>query len=155
MSHGCHATGCKAPVPPVMWGCKRHWFMVPVSIRMRILRTYRPGQCEDWEPSKEYLEAARDAVIAVAAQEGLQPDTRLYDFFLERRGGIPCAMNERLLQFFKYDHLPENLQAVSKKFAELAQHIVETLPSNAERTVALRKLMEAKDCAVRAVIFVP
>lgn len=56
---------------------------------------------------------------------------------------------EFLLQFFKYDHLPEALQATSKAFAELAD-VVMTLPRNPERTVALRKLLEAKDCAVRA-----
>lgn len=59
---------------------------------------------------------------------------------------------DRMLQFFEYKHLPEHLQAVSKPFGELARQIVETLPSNPERTVALRKLLEAKDCAVRALI---
>jgi hypothetical protein len=58
-----------------------------------------------------------------------------------------------MLQFFVYEHLPPHLQAVSKPFGDLARHIVETLPSNAERTVALRKLLEAKDCAVRALLF--
>ena len=62
-------------------------------------------------------------------------------------------MNDRMLQFFVYEHLPPHLQAVSKPFGDLARHIVETLPSNAERTVALRKLLEAKDCAVRALLF--
>lgn len=57
---------------------------------------------------------------------------------------------EPLLQFFGYAHLREPLQGVSKPFGELAQWIVETLPRNPERTVALRKLLEAKDCAVRA-----
>lgn len=60
---------------------------------------------------------------------------------------------DRMLQFFEYEHLPEHLQAVSLPFAELAHQIVNTLPSNPERTVALRKLLEAKDCAVRAVLF--
>lgn len=60
---------------------------------------------------------------------------------------------DRLLQFFAYEHLPEHLQVVSKPFGELAAHIVSTLPSNPERTVALRKLLEAKDCAVRALLF--
>lgn len=58
-----------------------------------------------------------------------------------------------LVQFFEYAHLPEKLQAVSQPFGELAQRIVETLPSNPERTTALRKLLEAKDCAVRALLF--
>ena len=57
---------------------------------------------------------------------------------------------EPMLQFFRYDHLPEHLQDVSRDFYELAQLVVETLPRNPERTVALRKLLEAKDCAVRA-----
>lgn len=62
-------------------------------------------------------------------------------------------MNDYLLQFFVYEHLPPHLQAVSKPFGDLARQIVETLPSNPERTVAVRKLLEAKDCAVRALLF--
>lgn len=58
-----------------------------------------------------------------------------------------------LLQFFKYEHLPEHLQNVSRPFGELAKDIVESLPDNPERTTALRKLLEAKDCAVRALLF--
>lgn len=61
---------------------------------------------------------------------------------------------EPIFQFFKYDHLPEKLQVVSKPFGELAQRIEETLPRNAERSVALRKLLESKDAAVRALIAV-
>ena len=57
---------------------------------------------------------------------------------------------EYLLQFFEYAHLPEALREASKPFCELAKSIVETTPRNPERTVALRKLLEAKDCAVRA-----
>lgn len=63
-------------------------------------------------------------------------------------------MGDRLLQFFQYQHLPAHLQEVSKPFCDLAHAIVSTLPMNPERTVALRKLLEAKDCAVRAVLFV-
>ena len=58
-----------------------------------------------------------------------------------------------LLQFFHYEHLPPHLQAVSKPFADLAQQLEATLPNNAEKTTAFRKLLEAKDCAVRAVLF--
>lgn len=60
---------------------------------------------------------------------------------------------DRMLQFFAYAHLPPHLQTVSKPFGDLADLIVNTLPSNAERTAALRKLLEAKDCAVRALLF--
>lgn len=58
-----------------------------------------------------------------------------------------------LLQFFAYEHLPPHLQAVSKPFGDLARQIVDALPQNPERTTALRKLLEAKDCAVRAILF--
>lgn len=61
-------------------------------------------------------------------------------------------MKEHILQFFAYAHLPAHLQVVSKPFGDLAQQIVETLPRNPERTVALRKLLEAKDAAVRALV---
>ncbi len=57
-----------------------------------------------------------------------------------------------LLRFFRYDHLPETLRNVSRPFGLLAAQIVDELPRNAERTVALRKLLEAKDAAVRAVL---
>ncbi len=56
-----------------------------------------------------------------------------------------------LMQFFKYEHLPADKQGVSKPFAELAKQIDETLPDNPEKTTALRKLLESKDCAVRKI----
>jgi len=62
-------------------------------------------------------------------------------------------MTDRMMQFFAYSHLPAHLQTVSEPFGKLAQHMVETLPSNAERTAGLRKLLEAKDCAVRALLY--
>lgn len=61
--------------------------------------------------------------------------------------------HEYLMQFFAYGHLPPHLQDASKPFKDLAQHMLDTLPSNPERTTALRKLLEAKDCAVRARLF--
>jgi hypothetical protein len=58
-----------------------------------------------------------------------------------------------MLQFFDFQHLPKHLAEISAPFASLAHSIVLTLPRNPERTVALRKLLEAKDCAVRARLF--
>jgi hypothetical protein len=60
---------------------------------------------------------------------------------------------EPILQFFAYAHLPTNLQAVSAPFRDLAHNLVSVLPRNPERTVALRKLLEAKDAAVRAKLY--
>jgi hypothetical protein len=62
-------------------------------------------------------------------------------------------MDEPIIQFFAYSHLPPHLQAVSQPFGILAQSIIDQLPRNPERTVALRKLLEAKDAAVRALLF--
>lgn len=58
-----------------------------------------------------------------------------------------------ILQFFTYKHLPEHLQEVSKPFCELAEWMVNNLESNPETSTALRKLLEAKDAAVRAKLF--
>lgn len=66
---------------------------------------------------------------------------------------IGAATGEQLLQFFAFTHLPTHLQAVSAPFGDLAVRVVKSLPRNPERTVALRKLLEAKDCAVRALLF--
>jgi ferritin-like protein len=62
-------------------------------------------------------------------------------------------MREPILQYFDYGHLPANLQEHSKMFWALAHHLCNKLPENPERTMALRKLLEAKDCAVRAALY--
>ncbi len=54
-----------------------------------------------------------------------------------------------LLGWFAYEHLPEDLQAVSRPLGDLARHMVDTLPDGPELTTGLRKLLEAKDCFVR------
>ncbi len=58
--------------------------------------------------------------------------------------------DDAILRFFHYKHLPPVLQTRSRPFCDLAKLIVTDIPRNAERTVALRKLLEAKDAAVRA-----
>jgi hypothetical protein len=59
---------------------------------------------------------------------------------------------DHVLRYFHYSHLPPTLQNRSKPFCDLARFIVDTTPRNPERTVALRKLLEAKDAAVRAAL---
>lgn len=61
--------------------------------------------------------------------------------------------SDMLAQFFRYGHLPEHLQEVSKCFSEIAEKMSQLLPENPEKTVMMRKLLEAKDCAVRAQLF--
>lgn len=63
----------------------------------------------------------------------------------------PNEPEENILQFFSYGHLPPHLQAVSQAFRDSAHRLM-ALPRNPERTVALRKLLEAKDAAVRAAL---
>ena len=57
---------------------------------------------------------------------------------------------ERMLKWFAYEHLPDSLKAVSRPFSELADVVIALCEPGPERTVALRKLLEAKDAAVRA-----
>jgi len=57
-----------------------------------------------------------------------------------------------IMRFFAYQHLPPQLAAVSRPFGEMAEWIVANLNRSAERTIALRKLLEAKDAAVRAAL---
>jgi hypothetical protein len=57
---------------------------------------------------------------------------------------------ERMLKWFAYEHLPDSLRAVSRPFSELADVVIALCDSGPERTMALRKLLEAKDAAVRA-----
>lgn len=59
------------------------------------------------------------------------------------------------MQYFTSAHLPAELRVVAEPFAVLAHTLVATLPRNPERTVALRKLLEAKDAAVRAKLSAP
>jgi len=59
---------------------------------------------------------------------------------------------EPMLKFFEFAHLPENLKHASRMFHDTAHWVVDNVPRNPERTVALRKLLEAKDCAVRALL---
>lgn len=60
-----------------------------------------------------------------------------------------------LVRYFAYDHLPEHLQAVSRPFGELVEQMVDALPDGPELTAGLRKLLEAKDCMVRAALDAP
>lgn len=55
-----------------------------------------------------------------------------------------------ILKFFEYAHLPEGLQNFSRPFCEMAFMMATRLPQNAETSAGLRKLLEAKDCFVRA-----
>jgi len=61
-------------------------------------------------------------------------------------------MTYPILDFFQYEHLPQNLQEISKPFGEIAEEMARRLPQGPEVSAGLRKLLEAKDCFVRAAL---
>lgn len=70
--------------------------------------------------------------------------------------GLALAVEEEkkvptpIMKYFEYKHLPEHLQPISGSVASVAQYMDETLPDGPEKSAGLRKLLEAKDCFVRA-----
>lgn len=61
-------------------------------------------------------------------------------------------MPNPIMKYFEYAHLPPHLQEVSEQLCDLAKHMDATLPDGAEKSAGLRKLLEAKDCFVRAAL---
>jgi hypothetical protein len=61
-------------------------------------------------------------------------------------------MDDEILRFFDYSHLPHHLQQVSQPFHSLAFQILTSVPECEQRHLALVKLLEAKDCTVRAAL---
>jgi hypothetical protein len=61
-------------------------------------------------------------------------------------------MPSTTIQYFECEHLREDLQKVSKPIAELAHLMENTLPDGPEKSAGMRKLLEAKDCFVRAAL---
>jgi len=60
MGHSCHWPDCEIQVPPAMWGCAKHWYMLPKKLREQIWRLYVPGQEITKTPSEAYVLAARE-----------------------------------------------------------------------------------------------
>lgn len=80
---------------------------------------------------------------------------------IEPTEDLPPTLNDQLnelakhnpiVKYFRHAHLPPSLQMYSLPWAELAVWVCANIPQNAERTVALRKLLEGKDAAVRAAL---
>lgn len=71
MKHTCHAKLCQIVVPPKMFMCRQHWYMVPFKLRRAIWAAYVPGQEIRKDPSREYLAVAQEAIEAVALKEGV------------------------------------------------------------------------------------
>ena len=61
-------------------------------------------------------------------------------------------MPSTTIKYFEYDHLPPKLQEVSKPIGDLAHTLELALPDGPEKSAGMRKLLEAKDCFVRAAL---
>jgi hypothetical protein len=59
-------------------------------------------------------------------------------------------MSAPIMKFFDHQHLPADLQEIAEPISNLAIHLDHSLPDSAEKSAGLRKLLEAKDCFVRA-----
>lgn len=67
--HTCHARGCSTRVPPRLLMCPTHWRQVPRELQRRVWATYVNGQEIRKDPTREYLDAAGDAIAAVVRRE--------------------------------------------------------------------------------------
>ena len=64
-------------------------------------------------------------------------------------------MPSTTIKYFAFAHLPAHLQEVSKPLGELAEQMEAALPDGPEKSAGMRKLLEAKDCFVRAALDKP
>jgi hypothetical protein len=90
--HTCHWPGCEEKVPPKLWGCKDHWYRLPVALRRRIEQTYRPGQETDKRPSQAYINAARAVQEWITA---VQPEVKPFRSRRFEREDTPHADQAR------------------------------------------------------------
>lgn len=72
-AHTCHADGCSVAVPPRLLMCAAHWRMVPRRLQADLWAVYVPGQEQRKDPTRRYLEVARQCIAAVATVEGRAP----------------------------------------------------------------------------------
>jgi hypothetical protein len=112
----------------------------PVAADGEMFRRYFP------HPGYYYVVYSPDGYASISPQAVFEDG---YTMILELK--MDDAPPDRMLKLFAYNHLRADLLEVSRPFAELAELLVLTVPAGPERTVALRKLLEAKDAAVRAV----
>jgi hypothetical protein len=62
----------------------------------------------------------------------------------------PPDRRHAMLRWFAYKHLPEEMHRIATTFDAMAQWMVEVIPASDEATVAMRKLLESRDAAIRA-----
>jgi hypothetical protein len=71
-NHHCHWPGCDKKVPPAQWGCRKHWYMLPIGLRSKIWAAYRIGQESDKKPSDKYVGVARQVRSWIKEHHGVE-----------------------------------------------------------------------------------
>lgn len=69
MKHICHAKKCTQEVPPKMFMCNKHWFMLPKQLRDLVWKVYVPGQEIRKDPTPEYLKISNFSIDYIALME--------------------------------------------------------------------------------------
>jgi len=113
------------------------------------LQEFRDG--DERVVKREQVEALKDEDVQMLLTGRFMSDTTPAP---DLRPKMHHGAVAHVLQFFAFAHLPAHLQKVSQPFHELAYTIADA-SDNPETTIALRKLLEAKDAAVRAVLIKP
>lgn len=70
----------------------------------------------------------------------------------QKEQSTPKPQGSTTAKYFAFGHLPAHLQTVSKPLGQLAELLEVLLPNGPEKSVGMRKLLEAKDCFVRAAL---
>ncbi len=74
--HTCHWPGCTRQVKPAVWGCQKHWYTLPATLRDKVWRAFRPGQEVSKTPSAEYIAVAREVEAWISAYEAERKSRR-------------------------------------------------------------------------------
>ncbi len=142
--HECHWPDCTEQVKPAVWGCRKHWFMLPKELRDEIWRAYRPGQEGDQRPSRAYLDAARkvQAWIAARTTSKAEPASRASTSDVQSRlYQIALHYADRVATVIPWQKL------VTDEFAERAaiREHVGGIPHHQAEWAALQDLVEHFD----------
>jgi hypothetical protein len=75
--HSCHWPGCDRQVPPAMWGCRNHWFKLPLDLRQDLWAAYTPGQEKgEADVTPAYFAAAHAIQEWIAARLAKEADVK-------------------------------------------------------------------------------
>jgi len=105
---------------------------------------------KDWRFREESGPALIEAACLKYFDDKARRDKGRRMIALDVSGRDPAT--QQIYRWFSYDHLPLRLQWTSRSCAFLAERMIEQLPDGPELTAGLRKLLEVKDCFVRAAL---